>query len=114
MEAVALVALVLGFLPVALVTLVVVTGVVIVALLVGLLWLLEQPPSAWLFALSLAFNAVVLIPLWIVSWLAAHYRPNQWEQAETHVLVFSAVFVLPTILFYAMWQRARGRSARSP
>lgn len=105
-EAVALVALVLGFLPAALVAFLVVKVVVIIALLVGLLWLFEQPPSAWLFALSLAFNAVVLLPLWTVSWLAAHYRPDLWEQAETHVFVFSAVFALPTILFYAMWQRA--------
>lgn len=110
MEAVALVALVLGFLPAALVALLIVTGVVIVALLVGLLWLLEQPPSAWLFALSLAFNAVVLLPLWLVSWLAAQYRPDQWDQAETHDLVFLAVFVLPTIFFYALWQRALRRS----
>ena len=68
-----------------------------------------EDPWRWIFVFSLGLNAVVLIPLWVVSWLAATYEPDLWAQAATHVLVFSGVFVLPTVLFYVLWDRALAR-----
>ena len=105
MEAAAIVGLVLGFLPAAIITLVRVKVLVIVLGVVLFLWLLEQPAMAWLFFASLALNVVVLIPIWVVSYLAAVRAPELWGPAEAPVLVFSTAFVVPTALFYFLWRR---------
>ncbi len=77
-----------------------------VALLIYLRWLFEQPFWGWAYAASFAFNAIVLIPIWIASWFAARFEPELWSQADSQVYIFSAVFVLPTALCYFLWQRA--------
>jgi len=100
---IALVALVLGFLPAAIIAFIIVKIIAIIALVIAFFWLLTQPPYAWLFVLSLAFNVVLLVPLWVVSWMAATYEPELWRAAELHVYVFSGVFVLPTAFFYLLW-----------
>lgn len=74
-------------------------------MVIAFFWLLDQPVVAWFFVASLFFNVIVLIPLWIVSWLAANYQPELWSVAAAHVYVFSLAFVVPTGLFYWMWKR---------
>ena len=68
-------------------------------------WLLRQPVRGWVYAASLAFNAVVLIPLWAICWLVANDEPEVWARADGYAYGFSIAFVLPRVLFYLLWQR---------
>ena len=106
----AIIGLVLGLLPVALIVLGLVAVVVIVALIIGLFWLLEQHPWCWVYFISLTFNVIVLVPLWVVVWVASSYEPDLWAKAEEPVYIFSVAFVLPTSLFYFLWKRAEKNS----
>ena len=109
-SAAAIAGLVLGLLPVALIVLGLVAVFLIAALIIGLFWLIEQHPWCWVYSISLAFNIIVLVPLWVVVWVASSYEPDLWAKAEQPVYIFSAVFVLPTTLLYFLWKRAEKNS----
>jgi hypothetical protein len=102
-----LVGLVLGFLPAAIIAFLIVALIVAVVLVFALIWLIDQPLSAWFFAASLAFNAIVLVPLWVVAWLASVYQPEMWETVSIYVLWFTVAFCAPTVAFLVMWDRAK-------
>ena len=109
---VAIIGLVLGLLPAALVALAIIIVGVLISLLFGLVWMFSQHPWCWVFCLSLVFNAVVLVPVWTVALIAASYEPDLWAKAEVPVFIFSIAFMAPTVLFYGLWKRAeRQRSA---
>ena len=94
----------------ALIVLGLVAVVVIAALIGGLFWLIAQHPWCWVYFISLTFNVIVLVPLWVVVWVASSNEPDLWAMAKEPVYIFSAAFVLPTSLFYFLWKRAEKNS----
>lgn len=97
---VAIIGLVLGLLPVALIAFAIVVVVAFIILLVGFTALLDKPIVVWCYVASLLFNIVILVPLAIVCWAAANWEPALWEAAKQPVLIFSAAFVAPTVVLY--------------
>jgi hypothetical protein len=92
--------LILAALPLAVVALVSVVGIMGIAIIAALFWLLQQHPRVWLLALCIAFDAIVLIPVWLAAWLISSNDPALWNEARLPVHIFSAVLLVPTVLLF--------------
>ena len=92
-------ALVLGFLPAAIVALVFAIFVAFILIVILLLSVLDKPVTCWFYYASLIFNVLVLVPLAVVSYAASKFEPDLWSTVRNSVFIFSVVFVSPTILF---------------
>ncbi len=103
----AILALVVGLLPVLLVGLIIVAFVLAVLLLVWFLHIFEQPIRCWFYYASVILDVVVLVPLWLISLVAMNTEPELWTQAQVPVLIFSGVLLAPTVILNYVCQRVK-------
>ena len=114
----AVLALLLAVLPFVALGLLVVAIFLVVVVLLGIGAILERPPRYWMLAIMVALNSIVLLPIWLASWLVASSEPELWLSARDSVFTFSAYLLGPTAIF-ACWcelksyrQRQDARSTR--
>jgi len=102
----AVIAVILAALPFVLAGVVVVVGVAILVLIFAFVLLFQQPPRIWLLILCIILDVVLLVPVWLASWLISSSDPAIWQQAREPIYIFSLVLVSPTVLqsLYCLWK----------
>ncbi len=103
----AILALVVGLLPVLLVGLIIVAFVLAALLLFLFIHILEQPIRCWFYYASVILDVVVLVPLWLISLVAMNTEPELWTQAQVPVLIFSGVLLVPTVILNYVCQKVK-------
>ncbi len=105
--AVAIVALVVGLLPVFVIGVVVAGFAICVLGVILFLRLLEEPLRCWMYYASVVLDIVILVPVGLVSIIAKRLEPRIWSEAETPVLILVTTLLAITVLLYYFCSRAK-------